>query len=419
MKFALFKNKNYSLFVFGQASSVFGDVFLNIALSLYVLKLTGSAEKFAAILALGVIPQVFLGPFAGTIVDRLNKKKSIIFLDLIRFLYLLVLIVITKGELQINTIYITVMFFSLCDIFFGPSFISIFPLIINKEDFVDGNALMNTILEATRIIAPILGAVVFSRYGLIIILFVDAITYLISAISELFMEIPLEEKDIGSNNFIKEVMDGFKVFFKDTKITSLVANGILSHIFLFPFFLVGFPYLLTQVFLVPELFYGIVQSLMPVGFFLSVALVSITKNKLSQAESINYAIIGMLLTVVLVGLLIVPSFTAVLKDSPLITLIFFSFVNFFMFLSFGYYGVFFVSFYQGNVPKELLGRFGSILIMLFAVGRFIGFKVFGYLFNKGILLYPILILAIGMVLKLIAHVPFMLKEKQQSITERI
>ncbi|SCZ08440.1 MFS transporter [Alkaliphilus peptidifermentans] len=412
MNMALFKNKNFSLFVFGQATSIFGDIFLNIALSLYVLNLTGSAEQFAAILALGVIPQILLGPFAGTIVDRLDKKKTIIFLDIIRCIYLLVLLLVTRGELQLNTIYITVLFFSLCDIFFGPSFITIFPLIMKKEELVDGNALKNTVMEGTRIAAPVLGAFIFGRYGLMIVIFVDALTYLISALSELFMKLPLLQKNSEAGRFMDEVWDGFKVFLKDIRITSLVANGILSHVFLFPFFLVGFPYLLIQIFAVSEVAYGTVQSIMPVGFILSVGLVSLTKNKLNQAESINFAIVGMLLSVLFVGLLIIPSFVALLKTSSLLTVIFFSFINFIMFLSFGYYGVYFVSFYQSNIPNQLLGRFGSILIMLFAAGRFIGFKIYGYLFNQEVFLYPIAVLAIGMILKLIVHIPFMIKERK-------
>lgn len=419
MNFSLFKNKNFSLFVVAQGTSLFGDIFLNIALSLYVLKTTGSAEKFASILALGVIPQLLLGSFAGTIVDRLNKKKTIVFLDLIRGIFLILLMLMAiKGNINLGMIYVTVIFFSLCNIFCGPSFITIFPLILNKEDLVPGNALKNTIMEATRVAAPVLGALVFKLYGLKIVILVDAITFFISAGLEFFMVFPKQEKVSEKGHFVSEVIEGFGIFFKDGRITSLVVNGILSHIFLFPFFLIGFPYMLIEVFSVPDISYGIVESIMPIGFILSAGLVSLTKDKFNVAESINIAIIGMIISVSFVSLLCIPSFRILLETNTLITVIFFGFINFITFLSFGYYGIFFVSFYQENIPVKYLGRFGSILIMLFSLGRLIGFKMFGYFFNEKAIIYPVVILMIGMIMKLIAHIPFMRNQKRIEILSK-
>lgn len=417
MNFKLFNNKNFSLFVIAQSTSLFGDIFLNIALSLYVLKTTGSAEKFASILVLGVIPQLILGSFAGTIVDRLNKKKTIVFLDLIRGVFLILLmLMVMQGSLNLGMIYVTVIFFSFCNIFCGPSFITIFPLILNKDELVQGNALKNTIMEATKVAAPVLAALAFKLYGLKVVFLIDAITFFVSSGLELLMVFPKKEKKSEKGKFIKEVIEGFGVFLEDIRITSLVVNGILSHIFLFPFFLIGFPYMLIQVFSVPDVYYGIVESTMPIGFILSAGLVSLTKDKFNVAESINIAIIGMVICVLFVALLCIPSFMVVLEASTLITVIFFGFINFITFLSFGYYGVFFVSFYQENIAIEYLGRFGSILIMLFSIGRLVGFKMFGYFFNHKPIVYPIAILMIGMIMKLIAHIPFMRSQKKIEIS---
>jgi len=104
MDLKLFKNKNFALFVFGQSSSIFGDIMLNIALSLYILRITGSAEKFAAILSIGIVPQILFGPFAGILIDRVDKKKTIVFLDLIRGIYLIYLLILLSSNALNNTI---------------------------------------------------------------------------------------------------------------------------------------------------------------------------------------------------------------------------------------------------------------------------------------------------------------------------
>lgn len=75
MKFNLLKEKNFSLLMFGKITSLIGSNMQSFALSLFVLSTTGSATKFASILAIALIPQLLLGPFAGVIVDWFYRKK--------------------------------------------------------------------------------------------------------------------------------------------------------------------------------------------------------------------------------------------------------------------------------------------------------------------------------------------------------
>ena len=77
-------NKNYILLLQGQLVSTLGDALYTIALSLFMLELTGSATLVGTIMGLVTIPRIILGPFAGTIIDRYNKKLFIILPDLVR-----------------------------------------------------------------------------------------------------------------------------------------------------------------------------------------------------------------------------------------------------------------------------------------------------------------------------------------------
>lgn len=57
--------KNFALLVLGQASSLFGNYILRLALSMYVLEVTGSAAVFAGILSIATIPTILLSPIGG------------------------------------------------------------------------------------------------------------------------------------------------------------------------------------------------------------------------------------------------------------------------------------------------------------------------------------------------------------------
>ena len=71
-------NKNYILLLQGQLVSTIGDSLYSIALAFFVLKLTGSTALVGMIMGIVTIPRIILGPFAGTIVDRYNRKMLIL-----------------------------------------------------------------------------------------------------------------------------------------------------------------------------------------------------------------------------------------------------------------------------------------------------------------------------------------------------
>ena len=80
MKHKLF-TKNFTLLILGQASSLFGNYILRLALSMYVLDATGSAAVFAGILSLAVVPSILLSPLGGILADRADKRKVMAALD--------------------------------------------------------------------------------------------------------------------------------------------------------------------------------------------------------------------------------------------------------------------------------------------------------------------------------------------------
>ena len=77
------RTKEY-LFIFNcKTVSIFGSSIYSFALGLYVLQITGSALNFAITLILGTIPMIVMNPFAGVIVDKVDKKKLVVCMDVL------------------------------------------------------------------------------------------------------------------------------------------------------------------------------------------------------------------------------------------------------------------------------------------------------------------------------------------------
>lgn len=417
MQTTLLKNKNYLLYLFGNNTSIFGDILLMTGFSLYIMTVTQSAMQFGISMAIAFVPRVLLSPFSGAWVDKLKKRQTVIILDLIRGLWLVVLWLFSfQAPLSLSAIYASLVFFAICDTFFGPAFTTILPRMIPQENLSEANAISNTTKSITTTLSPLVATLIFSKFGIASLLLLDAATFLVSAVSEYLMRFDdsvITEKRSGLAAF----GDVLSYTVKDLRLSSLLANGNLTHFFLFPFIEVGIIYLLIVTFKAPAFHFGIVESSYSAGaIFSGIIALSIGKKR-SIAQNINLGIVWMLGAVLLYGIMIFDGFRAILMANAYMPVAYFTVCGFVMFMAFNFYGVYFGSYYQSSVPQNMLGRFTSLLIMTFAISRLLGMLAFGALFESGRIDLALYVLLAGMALKLLVHVPF-LKEDHKIATQR-
>lgn len=399
------RKKNLALFLFGSNSSVFGDVILTTALAIHIMKITGSPGAFATIMSMAFLPRIFFTSFSGAIVDRLDSRKLMIFLDLLRAILLFACFI--NGDYSKSIVIILVVTFAAIDTFFVPASITIIPNLFQKDNISKVNSLDQSIRSSVNVISPLIASIIYVSGGLGILLVIDGITFLLSAISEYFLEFTEKiTKDMKKNHIVNSMSDAIKVIFKDKRVASLIFNGALSHLFLFTFIEVGMISLLMITFNKPELHYGILQAVISTSAIVSSIIAFGVRGKKSISEHINLGIIGMIVAVVLFIPITMENFRNFIGHFEFMPVVYLSIACFVMFISFGYYAVFFRSFYQSEVPKEYLGRFTSIFMMLTAISRIAGLFIYGQLFEYNLIHYAIVVLGVGMIIKLLVHIPF-------------
>lgn len=418
MNFRLFKNRNFLLFLFGQSTSSLGTNVLHFATALYIFEITGSAGKFASIIALGMIPNLILSPIAGIIADRVNRKKLIIFGDLIRGVFDILLFFFSLfGNLNIKVMYIMVIFLSACEVFFQPAFTTILPSIVTKTDLPDAIAFKRTIGRITSVSAPLLGALLLRQVGFPVMLLIDGLTFLISSFSEMFMEIPLTQTLNKSSSFLNDISEGFKVLFINKRIISLVSNNIITNLCLLPFIFVGFPYIIIEILGGTQLTYGTVQSAAALGSILSIFAVCAAKKRYDIKQCITIGLTILLSSCIFLIPLASNFFTNLVNNDLIFITIFFSIIIFIFRLANAFWSVFYGTFYQTTVPSNLLGRYAAVESLFITIARLIGIKLFGYLFDNYTLLIPISFLIIAIILKVIVHIPFIRETKSKCISD--
>ena len=222
MHFKLSNQKNFLTLMLVRFISLTGSQMQDFALSLYVFKKTGSATLFSSVIIAGFIPELLLTPISGVFADWVDRKKIIVFIDMLSGLVTVFFTVIylVIGELPLLSIYVFVFILSLASAIYRPTISTIIPMIIKKEDLVAANGINSIIANLGNVLAPLIAGILFGFYGLVIIMVLNAISFILASVGELCINIPKvnsRPQKISFKTFYVDFSEGIK-FINDKKI---------------------------------------------------------------------------------------------------------------------------------------------------------------------------------------------------------
>ena len=88
------RTRDFRLLVAGLGISLFANLMLRFAMSMWVLDETGSAATFASILTASILPTILLSPLGGVMADRTNRRTVMVALDALSAVTVLVCVAI-------------------------------------------------------------------------------------------------------------------------------------------------------------------------------------------------------------------------------------------------------------------------------------------------------------------------------------
>lgn len=228
--FALMRNRNYALLWASQGVSQLGDRFHWVAISLWVYAVTRSALAVSyAIIALMVGPAV-VGLFAGALVDRWNRKRTMVVSDLIRgALVALIPWLMTKSLLLV---YLDLFLVSCASTFFRPAMLASIPRIVPKSELMPANSFLATVDTGTEVIGPLAAGFFVQARGYSQAMYFDAGSYFVSALLVGFLSLPrVSSLAAGAvkqtTGILTDIKEGWRYIRKDR-----LQFGLLMYIFL-------------------------------------------------------------------------------------------------------------------------------------------------------------------------------------------
>ncbi|MGN7891713.1 MFS transporter [Bacillus sp. 22475] len=326
-----------------------------IALNVLVYHMGGSALAVATLYVIKPLATLFTNAWSGSMIDRLNKRKLMIHLDIYRALFIAILPLLPS----LWIVYVFVFFISIASAIYEPTAMTYMTKLIPVEQRQRFNSLRSLIGSGAFLIGPAIAGVLLIASTPEFAIYINAIAFLLSGfITLLLPNLDKKEASDTTSNILS-----LTVLKKDW---NTVINFSRKHVYVVcVYFLFQSMFVLAtatdslelsfakEVLLLTDSEYGFLVSIAGAGFILGAITNTILSKKLAPSFLIG---IGSLF--IAIGYLIY-AFSNVF----LIAAIGFFILSF----SMAYANTGFYTFYQNNVPVHIMGRIGSIYGLVIAL----------------------------------------------------
>ena len=208
-----FRYRNYRLFFTGQSVTLIGNWMQQLALGWLLLRLGGSATDLGILAALTQVPTIFLGPLAGVLADRYEKRSLLRIIQVAASTHAFLLFFLTyTGKITLWMVLALGLFMGLVNAFEMTTRQSfVVDMVDNKRDLPNAIALNSMMFNSARAIGPAIGGQVVYFFGESICFLLNAVGYGASNFALWSMKLPkIQKVDTAKRNIAREFADGFR-----------------------------------------------------------------------------------------------------------------------------------------------------------------------------------------------------------------
>ncbi|HEY8830187.1 MAG TPA: MFS transporter [Candidatus Limnocylindria bacterium] len=339
------RHRDFRLLWVGQGVSTFGNFVHSVALPFQFFALGATAVQLGTGFALLTAVQLVLLLFGGAIVDRVPRRRVILVSDLLSGIVVTAVgLLSVSGALRIELLYVELAFFGAAAAFFMPAIGAIVPELVPGEILTQGNALRGFSRQFARVAGPAIGGFLVVTAGPGWAFLFDGLTFFVSFAALLATHPPVTEPK-ERKHIVREIRDGLAFTFSVPWLWITIAIYALYNTAFSGPISVGMPIFIRDVLRADARLFGLSIAAVGVGEFVGGLFVAQARMKRIGIAMYAYSILG--------GVAI----TAIGLWPAVPTLFAFAAVTGFCLAGFG---TLWETAVQRNVPRELLGRVGSV-----------------------------------------------------------
>ena len=184
-KAGVFRDRDFALLFSGTTVNSIGDWLLELALPVYVFIETGSGLSTAGVYLVGLIVRALFGPLGGSLADRWPIRYTLSITNILQALALTPLLFASPQRLW--PVYVVVLIQGAISSVNDPASFAVLPRIVDDDDLLQANSAMTAGGSVARLIGAAIGGVAVATGGLVLVVVLDAMTFLVGAVTAWLM----------------------------------------------------------------------------------------------------------------------------------------------------------------------------------------------------------------------------------------
>ena len=272
-------NKDFILLLQGSAVSTIGDLMYSVAIGYWVYEQTGSSGLMGIMSAISMFVTMFLSPFSGSIIDKLNRKWVLVGMDVMQGVVMLVVGVLAYlDKLNVPGVLIAAFLAALGSVFYSPAASTLMIDIIPRDDMTRGQSIFAGSNSLVNLVGTAFSGVMVAFFGVPLIVVINGLSNLYSALSELFIHVPRtlqQGQQVSVKSILHDSGEATRKILSDKFLRLFVPSALLIN------FLIAGPLSLVLPFCMEKGFtvdmYGYLMAVWTAGSLISVLILGIVK----------------------------------------------------------------------------------------------------------------------------------------------
>jgi len=224
--------RRFGVVAAGQFVSLVGSALSQLVMSMWVFQQTGRITEFAFVAAVALLPGILVGPIAGAVADRYDRRVVMLVSDAAAGLSTAVLTVLMlAGDLRMWHIYTLCAVTSLASAFQRPAYVAAISQLVPKAFLGQANGIAQLGVGAGALFAPMLAAPLLAVLPIPALLLIDTVTFLFAVITLQFVRFPDRTFKRREETVLAQIRNGWRYITKRPGLVSALWFFTVDHIF--------------------------------------------------------------------------------------------------------------------------------------------------------------------------------------------
>jgi MFS family permease len=229
------KNAEFRLLWLAQLVSFIGEGIFQTAMIWWVIQQTGSGTMVGYITSISFLPAVLIGPFAGTLADRMQPKVLLIGADFLRACLIgFFAVTAWAGTLEVVHLFWLCGLLSALGVFHSPTTLTVIPRVLEEKDIDEAMALHTIVRDISKLAGPALGGMIIARWSVGHAFMIHSICLLISVVCILIMKIPKIQREEQGESVLSQLKAGLGYVWREKILAKLLFSFGCLNLFVVP-----------------------------------------------------------------------------------------------------------------------------------------------------------------------------------------